>query len=203
MISTFSSTIRRKEMDAVLTCLVDEKIGPGEMNTKLTQSVKDFLSIAGCVALRSPEIALNYAIRSLNLDKNSKIMISALAPSWQYFAVKSLGFEPIVLDVSEETGLVTAEFVQEGKKQGSSVLILHESMGILPNSSEFNKLLELNVFIIEDISHSLGSEIDLNNVDDSESSSEDAVENIENIKINKNVKKAGSFGVFSIRFGRK
>ena len=35
MIQTFSSTIRRREMDAVLTCMVDEKIGPGEINSRL------------------------------------------------------------------------------------------------------------------------------------------------------------------------
>ena len=38
MIHTYSSTIRRKEMEAVLTCMVDEKIGPGEMNTRLVQT---------------------------------------------------------------------------------------------------------------------------------------------------------------------
>ena len=32
MIQTYSTTIRRKEMDAVLTCMVDERIGPGELN---------------------------------------------------------------------------------------------------------------------------------------------------------------------------
>ena len=42
MIQTFSSTIRRKEMDAVLTCMVDEKIGPGELNGRLIQAVKEF-----------------------------------------------------------------------------------------------------------------------------------------------------------------
>ena len=44
MIQTYSTTIRRKEMDAFLTCMVDEKIGPGELNTRLIQQVKDFLN---------------------------------------------------------------------------------------------------------------------------------------------------------------
>ena len=42
MIQTYSSTIRRKEMDAVLTCMVDEKIGPGEINSRLITGVKEF-----------------------------------------------------------------------------------------------------------------------------------------------------------------
>ena len=50
MIQTYSTTIRRKEMDAVLTCMVDEKIGPGELNTRLIQQVKEFIKCDGCVA---------------------------------------------------------------------------------------------------------------------------------------------------------
>ena len=101
MIPAYSTTIRRKEMDAVLTCMVDEKIGPGELNGRLIQVVKEFTGCDGAVALRSPAIALSYALKAMGIEAGSKIMISALAPVWQFKALKSLGFEPLVLDVSE------------------------------------------------------------------------------------------------------
>ena len=88
MIQTYSTTIRRKEMDAVLTCMVDEKIGPGEMNAKLIQQIKEFIKCDGAVALRSPAIALKYALQTISLDESSKIMISALAPAWQYQTIE-------------------------------------------------------------------------------------------------------------------
>ena len=66
MIQTYSSTIRRKEMDAVLTCMVDEKIGPGELNARLIQQVKEFFKCDGAVALRSPAVALKYILLSLD-----------------------------------------------------------------------------------------------------------------------------------------
>ena len=68
MIQTFSSTIRRKEMDAVLTCMVDEKIGPGEINARFIQSVKEFFGCAGALAFRSPDTALKIAL-DLTLNK--------------------------------------------------------------------------------------------------------------------------------------
>ena len=108
MIQTYSSTIRRREMDAVLTCMVDEKIGPGELNQRLIQFAKEFFSVDGAVALRSPVIALKYAIQALDLPLDSGIMISALAPCWQYKGIISLGYKPIVLDVAPETALVTS-----------------------------------------------------------------------------------------------
>ena len=76
-------------------------------------------------------------------------MISALAPAWQYQAVEALGYEPLVLDVDEVTGLVTAEIVSKGMQAGGRLLILHETEGILP---DFDGIMQLGVQVIEDIS---------------------------------------------------
>ena len=54
--------------------------------------VKEFTKCDGAVALRSPAIALKYALQALDFEKGGKIMISALAPAWQYQTVVSLGF---------------------------------------------------------------------------------------------------------------
>ena len=109
MIQTYSTTIRRKEMDAVLTCMVEEKIGPGESNLRLIQYVKEYFGVSGVVALRSPALALKYALKTFQLEQDSKIMISALAPDWQYSAILDLGYVPMVLDVSLSNGLVEVE----------------------------------------------------------------------------------------------
>ena len=154
MIQTYSSTIRRREMDAVLTCMVDEKIGPGELNQRLIQFAKEFFSVDGAVALRSPVIALKYAIQALDLPLDSGIMISALAPCWQYKGIISLGYKPIVLDVAPETALVTLENVEEGIRQGGRLLILSGTLGNIYDIAPF---LELGVPIIEDVSQNVGA----------------------------------------------
>lgn len=168
-IQPFSSTIRRKEMDAVLTCMVEEKIGPGESNLRLIQQVKEFFGVDGAVAFRSPSIALKYIIKALDLPKESKIMVSALAPSWQIFAIEDLGYTPMVLDVSPETSLVSPETVHESIVNGGRLLILHETMGLIPNISA---ILELGIPVVEDVSQSVGATL--------------------------GEKKVGTFGLFSI-----
>ena len=180
MIQTYSTTIRRREMDAVLTCMVDEKIGPGELNTRLISQVKEFIKCDGAVALRSPAIALKYALLSLDIDVNSKIMISALAPAWQYQAVVDLGHEPMVLDVEEATGLVGLETIQNAIQNGGKVLLLHESEGILPDLAG---ITQLGVPVIEDISQSAGASVP---------------ETDENGNPTEKRKQAGTFGVFTI-----
>lgn len=179
MIRNYSTTIRRKEMDAVLTCMVDEKIGPGDLNSRFIQQVKVSFGCDGAVALRTPETALKCALKAIGFEDGGTIMISALAPSWQLLAVESLGYKPLVLDVEDSTGLVNAEIVQRGINHGGRLLLLHESMGILPNMEE---LVALNIPIIEDISMSAGALVP----------AEDGGANQSKPSI------AGSFGVYSI-----
>lgn len=186
MIQTFSSTIRRKEMDAVLTCLVDEKIGPGELNLRFMQTLKEYTGFSGAVAFRTPTIALSYALKALDLPKETPIMLSALAPFWQYSAVEELGFKPLVLDVDESTGVLTVQIVQEGIAAGGRLLILHETMGILP---EIDEIVALGLPVIEDISHSFGAL--LKKGEGAEGETQKTVDK-------KSEPKAGSFGIFAI-----
>ena len=151
MIQTYSPTIRRKEMEAVLTCMVDEKIGPGEMNLRLIQTVKEMMKCDGAVALRSPALALEYALKALELPKDSLVMLSALAPAWQILTVERLGYQAIVLDVIEETGQITPQIVEQAMQQGGKLLVLTETMGILPDIKAY---LSLGIPVIEEISQS-------------------------------------------------
>lgn len=79
------------------------------------------------------------------------------------------GYEPLVVDVSPETALLSPETVLEAVKEGASLLILHAAMGFVPN---IQALLDIGIPIIEDISQSAGASL--------------------------NEKMLGTFGVFSI-----
>jgi len=155
-IPVYSSTIRRKEMDAVLTCLVSEKLGPGEFYQRLVQQVKESLTLEAAAAFRSPAIALEYAIRALDIPSGSGIVISALAPAWHYKASTRLGYEPMIVDVDPDTALMNPEAITEAIKNGGRLVILHEPLGFLPDP---DGLKSLDIPIIEDISTSIGATI--------------------------------------------
>lgn len=168
-VPVYSSTIRRKEMDSVLTCLVSEKIGPGEMNQKLSLLLKEVFSIEDSIVFRSQTNALLAALEMLKIEIGSGVIISALAPAWHYRVLKRAGFNPIVVDVNPDTALMTKELIQEALVLGGQVILFPETLGVLPN---FDDLLSLNIPIIEDISQSAGSSF--------------------------NSKPVGTFGVFSL-----
>lgn len=150
----YSSTIRRKEMDAVLTCLVSEKLGPGEFYQRLTQQAKDFLGMEGAAAFRSPSISLLYILKALDIPPGSGIIISALAPSWQYRTILDHGYIPLVTDVTAESAVVDITSVESAMKAGGRLLILHEPLGYLPDMQQFKAL---GIPVVEDISTSVGA----------------------------------------------
>ncbi len=180
-------------MDAVLTCMVDERIGPGELNARLIQGVKDFFSCSGAAAFRSPAVALEYALKAAGLQPDAVVMVSALAPSWHASAVEKLGYKVLVLDVDDGTGLVTPAIVSDGMKAGGTFLLLHETFGIMP---DMDGIRSLGVPFIEDISQSAGaSYIPDSAYTTAEGSAESGAESV---PVAAEYARAGSFGMFAI-----
>ncbi len=97
-------------------------------------------------------------------EKEKRFFHCISPPSAEYCLNK-----PIVLDVSEQSALVTLEQVEQGIKNGGRLLLLGETFGFIP---DFDAFANLGIPIIEDISQSIGGEY--------------------------NEKKVGTLGVFSI-----
>lgn len=152
-IPVYSSTIRRSEMDAVLTCMVEEKIGPGEMAQNLMKLAGEVFQVSGAVVFRSPSVALSYALEALNLEEGAKVVISALAPSWQYTELIRKKYTPIVLDVQPDVPVISVESVEDAVRNGARLIIFHETVGCI---SGLDKIINLGIPVIEDISQSAG-----------------------------------------------
>ncbi|GHU40685.1 aminotransferase [Spirochaetia bacterium] len=174
MIEIYSPTIRRKEMDAVLTVMVEEKIGPGEQAARLVQFAKEALNFEFSQALRSPAFALSHALKLLALEKGSGILVSALSPEYYHKVILDLDYKPIVCDTAGDSPCPTAETIKAaiGRSAASNparAMALYHSLGFLPDTEVFSGT---ELPIIEDISAAFGSSL--------------------------NEKKAGSFGLFTI-----
>ena len=158
-VEVHSPTIRRKEMDAVLTAMVEDKIGPGEQARFLIQTAKEKIGFDYCLALRSPAIALHLALKALGLEKEKGILISALSPLYYAWVIKDLGLTPIYCDVLNSTacmGRETVEKAMASKPEGLDIrcAVLHNTLGYLSNGQA---IAELGFPVIEDHSQSYGT----------------------------------------------
>ena len=146
--------------------------------------------------MRTPAAALKYALKALSLEAGSGVMLSALAPLWQYAVVEELGFKPVVLDVQTESAQITAEIVSQGIQNGGRALVLRESLGILP---DFEGILALGIPVIEDISQSAGGLVpEAAQGEEAAKAAPSSEEEGDAVKTEVKGKKAGSFGIYAI-----
>ena len=171
-IEVYSPTIRRKEMDAVLTAMVEEKIGPGERNRLLIQTAKEQLHFDFALALRSPAVALHLALKALNVRSGQAVIISALSPRYYFQVIEDLHLTSLFCDVTYDFPCMSRETVENAianKPDGLEVcaVVLHHTLGFLPDAGS---VAELGIPVIEDISLSYGSRLKLVNSEEAASS---------------------------------
>ncbi|MDR0597909.1 MAG: DegT/DnrJ/EryC1/StrS family aminotransferase [Treponema sp.] len=157
-IEVYSPTIRRKEMDAVLTALVEDKVGPGERSHNLVRIAKERLQFDYCLALRSPATALSLALRAFNLERGQGVIVSALSPRYYKQVIEDLGLVPVYADVAPSSASVGPETVEaaRSRQDGPPVrcMILEHTLGYVPDMAA---LLDLGLPVIDDRSRSYGS----------------------------------------------
>jgi perosamine synthetase len=153
MIPVSRPTIKRKEMDAVLSTLVSDEIGPGAVAHELIKTVSSMLQCAGGYACSSYREALRLALSSLQLEEGAKVVLSALSPLVHLEAVKDTRLEPIFIDVDEANGSINTSEAISALETGAAALLLHYPLGFIP---EIEPFLDSGVPIIEDITTALG-----------------------------------------------
>ena len=158
-VEVYSPTIRRKEMDAVLSAMVEDKIGPGEQAKFLIQTARERIKFDYCLALRSPAIALSLAFKALNMERGQGVLISALSPLYYGRVIEDSGLVPVYCDSHASTASIsreTAEKALASRPAGLNVrcIVMHHTLGYM---GDVRAISELGIPVIEDCSRSYGT----------------------------------------------
>jgi len=152
-ISVFRPTIKRRDMDSVLTCMVSDLLGPGVLSSELASGLASYLGITGGIACTNYHTALGMALDVLGLSSGDKIVFSALSPTLYLDVCKKKGLVPLVADVDEDSGVIVADSVRSFQGKSPRALLLHYTLGYIPDMDE---LSDLGIPLIEDLSQGLG-----------------------------------------------
>jgi dTDP-4-amino-4,6-dideoxygalactose transaminase len=144
-------------MDAVLTAMVEDRIGPGECSRTLVQTAKEHLRFDFALALRSPATALSIALSSLGLCDGDGVLLSALSPQYYARAIADLRLKPLYCDVASFSfpcmGRENIEKAISQRLDGvqPKCILLHHTLGFTPDTAS---IAETGIPVIEDISQS-------------------------------------------------
>ena len=152
-ISTFRPTIKRRDMDAVLSSLVDDRIGPGPISQDFVNECATYAGASGGMALREYRRAVEVVFDAMEIGGGSTLVMSPLAPPVYRDVISERGIKALYADVDPNTGCISAEAVEAYMDAGPAACLVDSPAGFAP---DLNSLTDLGMPVIEDVSTSLG-----------------------------------------------
>ncbi len=186
-ISVTRPSIRRKDMDSVLTCMVSDQLGPGVRLDEFTGEVARLLSGTYSVALREYERAIQLTFDALGFEAGDSVILSPLAPAVYADVLKERAIIPLFCDVDMATANLDLDAVErmldrletrfndgegsstasEGEDQGEDDYPAEAQITRMPKAIlldnplgapySVSRVETLPVPVIEDASHGLGA----------------------------------------------
>ncbi len=148
-----SSYIRRKDMDSVLSCLVEDAADPGSYLSKFLRVAKEQLGFDQGAAFRSPATALGAVLDCFSLPEGSTVALSALSPAYYAHVIADKRLTPFWMDIQPETGCPDKGSLAKAR-EAARLLLLYEGAGIFPDPADY---VDLGIPVVEDVSESLGA----------------------------------------------
>lgn len=155
-IPLYKPSIKRKDMDSVLTCLVSDQIGPSSFMDELIHSFSRSLETHNGVALREFPRALDLLADLLDLKEGDRVIISPLAPRGYGRFFEERGLIPLYADVNELKGTMEQDRVRKlaaSEPRPRAIFAVHP-LGFM---EPLDELAETGLPLVEDVSHSLGA----------------------------------------------
>ena len=164
----FRPVIRRRQMHAVLECLVSEEVGPGPIAGQLIGAAAAAFDCRGGLALAdygaAATAALHLAIETGAGDEVAPaggprpVLMSALASVRWVYAARAAGRQPLLVDVDPETGCLDGESMQRMLAHRPCALVIGHVLGA---DEPLDEVRAAGVPIVEDVSAGmLGIETD-------------------------------------------
>lgn len=154
MIPFSRPSIKRRDMDAVLSCMVEDTLGPGERTRAFCAALGEYLGMQEGGAFREYRRAVRAAFLSLELAPGSRLALSVLAPRAYYEVAIELGLVPILFDVEPGSGVIDSAALAQASDDGVAAVVLDHPLGFVP---DHEAVYAIGVPVIEDISHALGA----------------------------------------------
>lgn len=140
-------------MGSVLSCIVSDKLGPGEITRELISKTCQLLGHAGGVSLCNSYLALSVAFEALGLVPQDPVIVSALAPSLWLRVLQDRGLVPLVADVEPESGSLDPQEAARLAQKGAKAILVHHTLGVI---NDVEALRTIGVPVLEDASQGLG-----------------------------------------------
>ncbi|MFP4362282.1 MAG: DegT/DnrJ/EryC1/StrS family aminotransferase [Spirochaetia bacterium] len=153
-IPVFKPSIKRREMNAVLNCLVSEEIGPGKENAAFSKEMAQYFSCSSGMLLKEYTRSIELALTALGVGEGSEVILTPLEHRCYLSVIQVLGATPVFVDVEEDSVTISPGEAEKHITENTACIIASTHLGFVP---DLDSLVELNCPILEDVSEGFGA----------------------------------------------
>lgn len=148
-------TITRKELEGVLDCLINDNLAGGEIIKTLENRISELTGYKYVLAVNTATAAYHLAFRALEISPDDEIIIPSYFDTAVLAGLHLSGGTPVLIDIDPGSFSPDIGLYREKISEHTKALVLGHLFGFVRDIAEF---FTLEKPIIEDVSHSIGSE---------------------------------------------
>ena len=152
-------TITRKEMEGVLDCLVNGELVSGNSIKSFENGISEMGKLRFSLAVNSPTSAYYLIYKALEIGSGDEVIIPSFFELPALAALTLTGAQPSIVDIEENSFTPSLDQIKEKITPKTKAIVIGHMFGFI---DDIKSLFELNIPIIEDISHVIGFNFDEN-----------------------------------------
>ncbi len=148
-------TITRKELENVLNCLINDELITGSSVKTFESAVSDLIGLKYALAVNSLTSAYVLIFKSLEISGDDEIIMPAFYGQAALSAIDLTSGKAVIVDSDANSLFPTIDQIKEKITEKTKAIVVSDTFGYHFDASD---LLDLNIPVIADISHSIGTE---------------------------------------------
>ncbi|MCG8572381.1 MAG: DegT/DnrJ/EryC1/StrS aminotransferase family protein [Spirochaetes bacterium] len=157
MIHVERPSIRRKDLEYVLECMMEEKLEYGNFAKKFEQKLTDRSTTYKALAINSFYSTLELVFDAIGISQQDEVLLPSFAPSVYLDIILKKKAIPVLVDLKDQHSLQPSiEDIQKKRTNHTKVLILPYYFGFTYDVTEY---IDFAPYLIEDISSVIGAKI--------------------------------------------
>lgn len=153
-ISVHKPSIKRKDLEYVLSCMVQDKIDYGDFARNFENRLKERVGSYDVLAVNSYFSAITLVLDALDISEGDEVIIPSFAPQIYLNAITFKKAVPVLIDTEREYFQPSLESVREAVTPKTKALFLYYYFGY---TYDINPYLDIVGNVIEDISSVIGA----------------------------------------------
>ncbi len=148
-------TITRNDLEGVLDSLINDQLSPGASVKQFESTVSGIVGLKYSLSVNSSVSAYHLAYGALQVDSNSEVIIPSYFNQAPLSALTLCGGKPVLVDCGEDSLFPDPEAIAEKVTENTRCIVTGHTFGYHFDTEPLEKL---NIPLIEDISHAIGTE---------------------------------------------